>query len=257
MTDDLIVERDGPVALVSLNRPDRLNALSASLLDALRETWRELAGDGSLRCVIVTGRGRGFCAGADLELLAGERTDMHEDVHEELAFLPGAALPVPVIAAVNGPCAGAGLHFVADADIAIASRSATFSDPHVSVGQVSALEPLTLALRMRPDVLRRMVLLGVAGRLDAEAALAAELISEVVDDDSLLTRAQALAAAVAEGSPAAVAASRAILRALEAKLIGDSLQAGWDALRAHRAHPDALEGPAARIERRAPRWAAP
>lgn len=257
MTAELIVERDGPTAVVTLNRPDRLNALSASLLEALRATWRELAADRSLRCAIVTGAGRGFCAGADLELLAQDRTDMHESVRDELAFLPGDALAVPVIAAVNGPCAGGGLHFVADADIAIAGRSATFSDPHVAVGQVTALEPLTLALRMRQDALRRMVLLGPEGRLSAEQAMEAGLVSEVVDDDGLLPRAYELAKAIATASPAAVAASRAVLRAFEARLLERSLQRGWDAVRRHRAHPDAREGPAARLEHRAPRWEAP
>lgn len=255
MKREVLLERDGAVACVVLNRPERLNALTATMMDELRETWRELAADDTVRCVVVTGAGRGFCAGADVELLASDRADAGTTAADELSFLPGGRLDMPVIVAVNGPCAGGGLHFVADADIALAARSATFSDPHVSVGHVSGLEPLTLVLRMRPDVLRRMVLLGRAGRLDAHEAHAAGLVSEVVDDDSLAARAHEFARAVCEGSPAAVAASRRVLREFEAELLAGALERGWDAVRAHWGHPDAIEGPAAFAARRAPVWA--
>src|SRR5690349_10301729 len=146
----VVVERNGPVARVVLNRPARLNALSAGLMDELRRTWTTLRADPDVRCVTVTGAGRGFCAGADMDLLASDRSTAPADVHDELSFLPGDQLDVPVVVAVNGVCAGGGLHFVADGDIVIAGRSARFSDPHVTAGQVSTLEPLTLWLRARP-----------------------------------------------------------------------------------------------------------
>jgi enoyl-CoA hydratase/carnithine racemase len=254
---EVVVERHGPVARVTLNRPERLNALSDSLMEDLRRTWAGLAADATLRCVIVTGAGRGFCSGADAALLSADRSAAPEDVHDELSFLPGDRLAVPVIVAVNGICAGGGLHFVADADIVVAGRAASFCDPHVTAGQVSALEPATLALRMRPDILRRLVLLGTSERLDADAALAAGLVSEVVADDALQARADELAATVCSGSPAALATSRRLLRALERRLVDASLQEGWDAIRAHWSHPDAAEGPAAFQQRRPPRWAPP
>jgi enoyl-CoA hydratase/carnithine racemase len=254
---ELLVEHAGPIVRVVLNRPRRLNALSQSLMDELRQTWADLAADPALRCVIVTGAGRGFCAGADMALLAADRSSAPADVHDELSFLPGDTLDVPVIVAVNGVCAGGGLHFVADADIVIAGHRATFSDPHVTAGQVSALEPLSLALRARPDIVRRLVLLGPAGALDADAALSAGLVSEVVPDGELGARARELASGVCAGSPAAIAASRRLLRRFERRLVDASLQEGWEAIRAHWAHPDAAEGPAAFVERRPPRWAAP
>lgn len=250
----LLTERHGDVVQVTLNRPAALNALDPTLMAELRRTWARLAEDPALRCVVITGAGRGFCAGADVNMLEGDRSDAAATAADELAFEPGRHLSVPVIAAVNGVCAGGGLHFVADADIAIAGSAASFLDPHVSVGQVSALEPAQLMLRMRPDVLRRMVLLGRHERLDADAAREAGLVSEVLPDDRLLARAHELAAHVADGSPAAVRASRRIMREAEERLVGDLLETGWQAIREHWAHPDATEGPRAMSERRAPRW---
>ncbi len=159
-----------------------------------------------------------------------------------------------MIVAVNGVCAGGGLHFVADADIVIAGERASFVDPHVSVGQVTALEPLTLRLQMRADVLARMALLGRHEKLSAAAARDAGLVSEVVADDDLIARAAELARQIAGNSPAATARSRKVLREVERGLLGERLEAGWAEIRAHWAHPDAKEGPAAFIERREPEW---
>lgn len=248
----LSVERDDAVLLVTLNRPDALNALDVQLMAELRELWGALP-DG-IRCVVVTGAGKGFCAGADMSLLESDRADAAATVEEELAFLPGDRVEMPVIAAVNGVCAGGGLHFVADADIVIAAEGASFVDPHVSVGQVTALEPLTLRLQMRPDVLARMALLGRHEKLSAQQALGAGLVSEVTEPAALLPRARELAAQIAANSPRAVARSRRVIREFERELIGERLEAGWEEIRAHWDHPDSKEGPAAFIERRQPDW---
>jgi enoyl-CoA hydratase/carnithine racemase len=243
---------DAGVLSVTLNRPEALNALDATMMRELRELWADLP-DG-LRCIVIGGAGRGFCAGADMSMLKSDRADARASAADELSFLPGDRVEVPVIVAVDGVCAGGGLHFVADADIAIAAERATFVDPHVSVGQVTALEPLTLRLQMRPDVLTRMALLGRDEKLSARQALAAGLVSEVVPDEELLPRAVALAGSIARNSPAATARSRKVIREFERALIGDRLEAGWAEIRAHWSHPDSKEGPAAFAERREPRW---
>jgi enoyl-CoA hydratase/carnithine racemase len=248
------VERVDGTLLVTLRRPAARNSLDVPLMAALRALWADPSALQGVRCVVVTGAGEGFCAGADMSLLKTDRADAGATAAEELAFLPGAHVDVPVIVAVNGVCAGGGLHFVADADIAIASERASFLDPHVSVGQVTALEPLTLRLRMRPDVLARMALIGRRERLSAAAARDAGLVSEVVPPEDLLPRALEIARWIGENSPAATRRSRAVLRRLEHRLIADELEHGWDQIRAHWDHPDAQEGPAAFLERRAPRW---
>lgn len=250
--ETLEVGLEGGVLSVTLNRSEALNALDVTLMSELRALWGGLPA--GVRCIVVSGAGKGFCAGADMSLLESDRSDAAATVEDELAFLPGDQVEVPVIAAVNGVCAGGGLHFVADADIVIASTRASFIDPHVSVGQVTALEPLTLRLQMRPDVLARMALLGRHERLSAEQALAAGLVSEVVEPDALLPRAAELAAQIAGNSPAATARSRRVLREFERGLIGERLEAGWAEIREHWEHPDSKEGPAAFMEKREPRW---
>lgn len=238
--------------VVTLDRPARANALDPELMRDLRELWTRVAADSHVRCVVLTGAGRSFCAGADLGMLGAPRDSLGDTAADELAFLPGARVPVPVIVAVNGACAGGGLHFVADADISIASEQATFLDPHVSVGQVSGLEPIELAPRMRRDTLIRMALLGRREVLDARAALAAGLVSEVVAPDDLLHRALELAGWIAEGSPEAVRLTRRIIRSVDRDTTAADL--AWELIRRHREHPDALEGPRAFQENRTPRW---
>jgi enoyl-CoA hydratase/carnithine racemase len=251
-TNAIEVEQRDQVLLVTLSRPGALNALDVEMMSELRALWRSLPN--GVRCVVITGAGSAFCAGADMSLLESDRDDAAASAVDELSFLPGEQIEVPVIAAVNGVCAGGGLHFVADADIAIAAAEASFVDPHVSVGQVTALEPLTLRLRMRPDVLARMVLLGRAEKLSAERALAAGLVSEVLSGPDLLPRALELADQIARNSPAAVRRSRAVLRAFERDLLERHLEDGWGQIRAHWEHPDAKEGPAAFLARRPPEW---
>jgi enoyl-CoA hydratase/carnithine racemase len=248
------VDRRGAVAVVLLNRPEQRNALTAEMKRDLIALWDELAEDRSVRAVVVTGAGSAFCSGADLKALDGDRHVLNESIDGELSFLPGGRLEVPVIVAVNGVCAGLGLQFVADADIALASEDATFIDPHVSVGHVSALEPYALGARIPPAVLARMVLMGRSERLSSERALVCGLVTEVVAPDRLLQRSIEVARAVCEGSPAALRRSRQILRLCDAKLRSMVADEVWSIASEHWSHPDAVEGPKAYAERRPPEW---
>ncbi|WP_370617785.1 enoyl-CoA hydratase/isomerase family protein [Mumia sp. Pv 4-285] len=250
------VVRDGAVLEVRLNRPAQLNAFDWEMTGELTELWKQTAQDRSVRVVVLTGAGRAFCAGADVSDLAGARRPRGDGVGDELAFLPGPHLDVPVIVAVNGVCAGGGLHFVADGDIVIASEAASFVDPHVSVGQVSALEPVSLAFRVPVPRLLRLALLGKTERLTAKDALSIDLVTEVVAADDLDVRARELAAQIVAASPAAVAATRRAIRDVEAALLGPFMERGWTAVQAHWDHPDSSEGPVAFAERRPPRWQA-
>jgi enoyl-CoA hydratase/carnithine racemase len=251
----LLVEVLDSVLVATLNRPHRRNALDQSLLTALRSLWIDSDTLAGIRAIVITGAPPGFCSGADMSLLLTDRTDdVSPRARAELSFLPGLQVDCPVIVAVNGVCAGAGLHFVADADLVLASERASFLDPHVSVGQVSALEPLSLWLRGRRQSVMRMALLGSAERLTATQAVEAGLVSEVVPDGELHDRALALASAIAANSPAAVAATRRAIRTFEEQLLDRALDDGWRAIRDHWSHPDASEGPLAFREKRAPRW---
>lgn len=253
----VLVDLQGPdnaVAVVTLNRPDVANALDNDLMAALSDLWTQSAACRALRCIVLTGEGKAFCSGADASMLSEERTVLGDTAAAEMRFVAGTKVGVPIIVLVNGVCAGGGLHFVADADICLASTAAWFTDPHVSVGQVSALEPLLLRLRMRPDALTRMALLGRAERLDAKQAEQAGLVSEVVEPMQLLERGLELAAAICQTSPEAVRLTRQVMRTFEDRLLETHLDLGWELIRRHRDHPDATEGPLSFLERRPARW---
>jgi enoyl-CoA hydratase len=219
--DELLYEVRGRVGIVTLNRPDRLNALSDEMHAGLPELWQQIRGDQELGAVIVTGTGRGFCVGMDLKRV-GERGGFREHTSNKIAEIQKlTALQndvwLPTIVAVNGVCAGGGLHFVADADIVIASSDATFVDPHVSVGQASVYETIALAKKSPMESVLRMAFVGRYERLSAARAYALGICSQVVDPPARLRdEAQALGELIARNSPAALAhTKRALWGALE------------------------------------------
>jgi enoyl-CoA hydratase/carnithine racemase len=254
--DELRVERDGHVAVLTLNAPERLNALNGRILLKMAETWTSLDADSTIRAVVLTGAGRGFCSGAHAGGLASAASQSAEEQPKTYPRFTARHLKFykPVITAVNGVCAGAGLHFIADSDIVIAGESARFVDTHTDVGQVSALEPIGLLRRVPLEHVLRMVILGRAGGFDAAEAYRIGLVSEVTRDAELMDRAMELADIAASVSPATVQASlRAIWESFESPL-SEAYDRGYEAIRAHRDHPDALEGVLAFSERRKPIW---
>jgi enoyl-CoA hydratase/carnithine racemase len=258
--ETLVVERRGPVGWLVFNRPQAGNAMDARMLDELEEAWRELDGDPEVRVIVTTGEGRSFQTGLDVVQLARRpealRKQSGRTRRAELRMTAWhCGVAKPVITAVNGVCAGGGLHFVADADVVLAASDAQFLDPHVSVGQVSAYEVIGLARKIPFEAVMRMALVGRHERIDAARAFALGMVSQIVDPpDALRDEAQALAEKVAQNSPAAMAATkRALWAALEAGLT-DACKAGAKELVSMWGHPDQEEGPRAFAEKRAPNW---
>jgi enoyl-CoA hydratase/carnithine racemase len=161
----------------------------------------------------------------------------------------------PVITAVNGICAGGAFHWVADADIVIAASDAQFFDPHVSVGQVVAIEAIGLMKKVPVEAVMRMAFVGRYERISAERAYELGMISQIVDPpERLRDEAQALAEKIAQNSPAAMAATkRALWGALELGLT-DACRAGAGELTSMWGHPDQEEGPRAWAEKREADW---
>ncbi|WP_062986124.1 enoyl-CoA hydratase/isomerase family protein [Nocardia anaemiae] len=255
--ETLRVEIEDSILLVELDRQERMNAISPTMLSELPMVWDLFEADDSLRVAVITGAGtRAFCSGADVGTVA-DRSRARTGVFErENRFTPlQAKVSKPTICAVNGVCAGGGLHFVADTDFTIAADTATFLDPHVSVGQVSAVETIVLARRMPHQAVMRMMLLGRDERVDAEHALRLGMVTEVVPAAELRGRAIELARIIAGNSPAAIAVSRACLWDALERPMHDAVRLAWPALRAHGDHhPDAQEGPRAFGEKRPPKW---
>ncbi|MFZ0664250.1 MAG: enoyl-CoA hydratase/isomerase family protein [Acidimicrobiales bacterium] len=262
MTDfsTLQVERKGPVGWLVFNRPRSSNAMDARMLEELESAWTVLDSDPEVRVIVNTGEGRAFQTGLDMVQLSREPGALREQSRRAKA----AELKLtawhnkvwkPVIAAVNGLCAGGGLHFVADADIVIASSNAQFLDPHVSVGQASAFETIGLARKMPFEAVMRMALVGRHERIDAGRALDLGMISQIVDPpERLREEAQALAEKIAQNSPAAMKATKqALWGALESGLT-DACRDGGGHLVSMWGHPDQTEGPLAFSEKREPMW---
>ena len=249
----VLVERDGYIALVTLNDPDTLNALSTEMMQELGRIWPELDADSECRVVVLTGAGeRGFCSGLRAQNID---TDPEKRPSGFPRFTPRqCGLWKPVVVAVNGTCASGGLHFLSHAEIVIASENARFLDTHVTVGQVSGLEAPCLARRIPLEVILRMVVLGRSERLDAQKALQLGLVSEVLPQDQLLDRAMELAGVAASNSPHAI---RHSLQALWEGLnmgLDDALSNAWNHIVEHRSHPDSREGGRAFLEKRTPNW---
>ena len=255
----LEVERRNRVGSIIFNRPDAGNAANAGMLDELERAWKELDEDPDVRVIVNTGNGSAFQTGMDVKQVATDKEAMK--VHSRRTRDADLKMTAwhnqvwkPVIAAVNGVCAGGGLHFVADADIVIASSKATFLDPHVSVGQVSAYETIALARKLPMEAILRMALVGRHERISAERALELGMLSQIVEPDDLREAAQELAEKIAQNSPTAMAhTKRALWGALEQGLT-DACKAGAAELVAMWGHPDQVEGPRAFAEKREPSW---
>jgi enoyl-CoA hydratase/carnithine racemase len=234
--------------------------MDAAMLAELESAWLELDRDPDVRVIVNTGNGDAFQTGLDVRQLARDKAALREQsrrTRDATLRLTAWHNEVwkPVLAAVNGVCAGGGLHFVADADIVIAASDATFVDPHVSLGQVTAYEGIALVRKSPMEPVLRMALVGRNERMSAHRAYELGILSDVVDPpDRLRDEAQALAEKIAKNSPAAMAATkRALWGALELGLT-DACRAGAGELVSMWGHPDQDEGPRAFAEKRDAEW---
>ncbi len=227
--------RDGAVSVLELQREDRRNALDLALCRAVGEAAAAEV-DAGARVLVLTGQGSAFCAGADLDGVYGG-----EFLEALYGMLHGLTrLPVPVVAAVNGPAIGAGTQLVLACDLRVAAPTARFAVPTARNGMaVDAWTVRTLAATVGAGVANR-VLLG-AESLDRDAAVAAGLVDRVGDLGDALAWAHELAAL----APLAVAHNKLVLRGGDEAAVAASFEACW-------ASDDVREAQAARAERRAP-----
>ena len=214
MTYEHIRAELSPACVMTLvmNRPDRLNALSAAMLDEMRDAVEKAPGQGA-RCLLVTGEGRGFSSGADLVSGGGLPDDAGLALEKHFNPLVEALfdLPIPVVAAVNGPAAGAGCSLALCADLVVAARSAYFLQAFVNIGLIPDAGATWLLPRLvgRARALEMMML---GDRLGAEQALDWGLVSRVVDDEDLAPETVALATRLAEGPTVALGLIRKLVR---------------------------------------------
>jgi enoyl-CoA hydratase len=218
----LEIRRDGALGWLIFNRPQAGNAMDAAMMSALPDAWRELDADNSIRVVIVTGAGTAFQTGLDMVQLSRDPAALREMSRRTKRGdlrLTGwhCGVSKPIVTAVNGVCAGGGMHFVVDSDVVIASSNAAFLDPHVSVGQASVFEAIGMVRRAAFGPVARMAMTGVHERVGARRAHQLGWVSEVVDPPERLADVAAdIALRIARSNDAATLA--AIKRDLWASL---------------------------------------
>ena len=211
MTPPLLVDEPAPkVRQLTLNRPEQLNAMTAELCEALHVELRRIASDRTARAVILTGTGRGFCAGVDLRGYgAAPGNDGSDESRDRLAnqqhmstlILGLRALPQPIIAAVNGPAAGFGLALALGCDIRYAAPEAVFRAAFLNIGVSNCDMGTSWLLPRLIGASRAHELMLTARRFGAEEALRIGLVAEVVGEGGLLTRALQAADEIASLAP--------------------------------------------------------
>jgi enoyl-CoA hydratase len=254
VSDELVwVERDGHVAVVLLNRPKQLNALSGELMGALVETLCRLDEDAEVRAIVVGGSERAFAAGADIgELASGTAISLYENRRID-AWDSIRAVRTPLVAAVSGFCLGGGCELAMLCDLVVASESARFGQPEINLGVLpgaGGTQRLTHAVGKA--IAMDMILTG--RMLSAREALAHGLVARVVAREAWLDEAKRVAAEIAAKSPISVRlAKEAIDKAFEAPLaVGVEFERR--AFYLARASEDATEGLTAFVEKRPPRF---
>ncbi|MFZ0834650.1 MAG: enoyl-CoA hydratase/isomerase family protein [Mycobacterium sp.] len=221
MPRTVIVDSPNPgVAVVRLDRPERLNAINGAMQADLMQAFTSLATDTSVSAVVLTGAGRGFCSGIDVRDFGPEAPEASAPAvdrlrfQESMAHLPQAiwALPQPVVAAVNGPCVGAGLALCLAADIRICSTAASFGNAAILLGLSGAEMGMSYFLPriVGTSVAAEWMLTGRT--VPAEEADRRGLVSQLVDPDVLLDRALEIASAIAELTPLGVQLTKRALQ---------------------------------------------
>ena len=262
--ETVLFEVSDRIATLTLNRPERLNAVNQQMKEDLRAAWQRVKDDSDIWVAIITGAGRAFSSGADVQVLDARgftKIDRWRELcmHEGIRVLPTPRrmhVHKPVIAAVNGVAAGVSLDHVTESDIPIASDKAYFVDPHVSLGLVSSHEMVGMARRVPVAVCLRMALLGNHEKMSAQRAYEVGLVTEVVPHEHLLSRARELAELLCRNAPLAVWGTKmGILRGLGLPIEqAEEIAVGY--LEVVEQSEDHAEGPRSFVEKRPPAWKA-
>jgi methylglutaconyl-CoA hydratase len=256
-TRPLIREDRGPVAILTLNRPDRRNALSHDLLAQLRDVLDQVGVDTAIRAVVVTGAGAAFCSGMDLKE-AAEMDATPDGEHAMVAVLKEFAdllhclhtLPKPTIAAVNGDALAGGAGLMAACDLAVAAEAARIGYPEVRRGLVAAMVMHDLIRQVGDRRARQLLLTG--DLIIARQAREWGLVNDVKPAEQCLAEAIRIAESLVECGPSALANTKRLLDETEGR--PPNLRGAAAISAVVRASEEAREGIAAFVEKRAPRW---
>jgi enoyl-CoA hydratase/carnithine racemase len=249
----LALERRGDVVFCALDRPP-LNLLEPGLIAALRRAFERLAGDASIRAAVVSGRGRAFTAGMDVNVLHGLDAASARGLITELCAAIDAVhrAPFPVVAAVHGACLGAGFELAIACDLRVAAADATFGLPEVRVGVPSVIQAALLPPLIGPGRAAELLLLGTP--VSAARALEWGLVNRVVAPEALAAAVDETLAALRACAPGAVRAQKALIVRWRETDLPSAVRAGIEAFAAAYATDEPREGAAAFLAKRAPRF---
>lgn len=258
--EPVLVSLESGVLRVTLNRPEKLNAFNLDLHKGLAEAMTRAESDGAVRCLLITGAGRGFCAGADLttrDMKSPAPLDLGAmlDAHYNPLVKRMRALPKPIVCAVNGVAAGAGANFALACDIVLAARSASFIQAFVKIGLVPDCGGSYFLPRLA-GMQRAMALAMTGERLSAEDAERCGIVWKVVDDDKLMTEAAALATRLAAGPTRSLGLIKQAMYASAGNTLAAQLDLERDLQRQASRTEDYAEGVRAFIEKRVPQFSA-
>ena len=261
MNQTALLEIDGAIATVTLNRPEVLNALNDRMVEALQDAVTRIGEDGAIRCVVVRGSGGGFMAGGDLRQFhhylttareTGEPFPINFDrAHDVIGRL--RALPLPVLASVHGPVAGFGFSLMSACDLVIAAEDSFFTLAYCLIG-TSPDGGSTFHLPRAVGIKRAMEIALLGDRFKAPEALAAGLINRIVATDDLAAETARLAARLAAGPTAALGRTKALVNASFSRELSDQLAAEAENFLACARGPDFFEGISAFLEKRKPEF---
>ena len=255
--NDILVTRHGHVATVTMNRPEVLNAMSEEHLNRLADIWRELRSDDTVRAVIMTANGRGFCSGADLrkvDMAKGKRTRPAIGIKEDW-LSPLIEITKPTVAAVNGVAAGAGLAIALACDVRVSSEAARYSAIFANIA-MPAIDGVTWMLPRIVGLSKALEMIMSADILGAQEAERIGLTSYVVPPERLMERAMELAEKFAASAPVAVQLSKTMVYRNLNRSYADHLEGSYYAGTVNRnfAQHDLEEGQKAFREKRRPEF---
>jgi enoyl-CoA hydratase/carnithine racemase len=254
---ELQVERAGGVVRLTLNRPERRNALSRSLLGRMEEALAELAEDAAARVVVLAARGSVFCSGHDLGEMTGRSEAEYRDLFETCThvMLQLRRLPQPVIARVHGTATAAGCQLVAACDLAVAAEGASFATPGVKIG-LFCTTPMVPLVRAIPDK-PALEMLFTGAPIDAQRARELGLVNRVVPGEELDAAVAELCQAILAVSPTAIRLGKKAFYALRSSNEETAYLRAIDVITHNALLPDAQEGITAFLEKRPACWSDP
>ena len=256
----LLLERDGPIAILTLNRPPARNSLSEALLIALSEAFRDIAADTSVRAVVLTANGPAFCAGHDMKELTARRSDTDGGRAYFRTIMTTCSammqqivnLPQPVIAAVQGVATAAGCQLVASCDLAVASSAAKFATPGVDIGLFCSTPMVALSRNVSRKHAMEMLLTG--DMVQAERAAEIGLINRVVPAGEELNAAIALAKQIASKSSYTLKIGKQAFYQQAEMTLAAAYAHASEVMTENMMARDAEEGICAFIDKRKPTW---